>query len=69
MRSATGAIKIVDDKAQAALGQLAATLKAIDGLEVRSRRCLGRCCVVVLDGVGNVVCLTARELIFPFKMK
>lgn len=35
MRSATGAIKIVDDKAQAALGQLAEAHKAIDGLGVR----------------------------------
>lgn len=35
MRSATGAIKIVDDKAQAALGQLTEAHKAIAGLEVR----------------------------------
>lgn len=34
MRSATGAIKVVDDKAQAALGQLQAAHKAIDALEV-----------------------------------
>lgn len=34
MHSATGAIQRVDDKTQAALGQLDAAHKAIDGLEV-----------------------------------